>query len=51
MEDWDEAAVVIAESEREADPGAGAEAQQKDEPDTEHGDLPVEEGPWPGLLE
>jgi hypothetical protein len=25
--------------------------EQIDEPDTEHEDLPVEEEPWPGLLE
>jgi hypothetical protein len=51
MEDWGEAPVVIAEGEREADPGIGAGAEQIDEPDAEHEDLPVEEEPWPGLLE
>jgi hypothetical protein len=53
MEDWGEAPVAIVEGEREADPGAGAGAgvKQIDEPDTDHEDLPVEEEPWPGLLE
>jgi hypothetical protein len=51
MEDWGQAPVAIAEDEREADPGIGARAEQIDEPDTEHKDLPVEEDPWPGLLE
>jgi hypothetical protein len=51
MEDWGEAPVAIAEGERESDPGVGAGAEQIDEPDTEHGDFPVEEEPWPGLLE
>jgi hypothetical protein len=51
MEDWGEAPVVIVEGEREADPGVGTGAEQIDEPDTEHEDLPVEEEPWPGLLE
>jgi hypothetical protein len=51
MEDWGEAPVVIAEGEREADPGVGAGTEQIDESDTEHEDLPVEEEPWPGLLE
>jgi hypothetical protein len=51
MEEWGEAPVVIAEGEREADPGAGAEAEQIDKPDTEHEDLLVDEEPWPGLLE
>jgi hypothetical protein len=51
MEDWGEAPVAIAEGERKTDPGAGAGAEQIDEPDPEHEDLPVEEEPWPGLLE
>jgi hypothetical protein len=51
MKDWDEAPLAIAEGEREADPGAGAGAEQVDEPDAEHEDLPVGEEPWPGLLE
>jgi hypothetical protein len=51
MEDWGEAPVAIAEGEREADPDVGAGAEQMDEPDTDHEDLPVEEEPWPGLLE
>jgi hypothetical protein len=51
MRYYGEAPVAIAEGEREADPGVGAEAEQIDEPDTEHEDLPVEENPWPGLLE
>jgi hypothetical protein len=51
MEDWCEAPVAIAEGEREADPGVGAGAEQIDEPDMEHEDLPVKEEPWPGILE
>jgi hypothetical protein len=51
MEDWGEAPVAIAEGEPEADPGVGAGAEQIDEPDTEHEDLPLEEEPWPGPLE
>jgi hypothetical protein len=51
MEDWGDAPVAIVEGEREADLDAGAEAEQIDEPDTEHEDLPVEDEPWPGLLE
>jgi hypothetical protein len=51
MEDWYEAPVAIPDGEREADPGAGAGAEQIDEPDTEHDDLTIEEEPWPGLLE
>jgi hypothetical protein len=46
-----EAPVAFAEGEREADLGAGAGAEQIDEPYTEHEDLPVEEEPWPDLLE
>jgi hypothetical protein len=41
----------MAEGEREVDPGVGAGAEQIDEPDMEHEYLPVEEEPWPGLLE
>jgi hypothetical protein len=51
MEDWGETPVAVAEGEREADHGAGAGAEQINEPDREHEDLPVEEEPWPGLLE
>jgi hypothetical protein len=51
MEDWDDGPVVMADGEREIDPGAGAVAEQIDESDAEHEDLPVEEDPWPGLLE
>jgi hypothetical protein len=50
MEEWGEAPVAIAKGEREVDRGIGAEAEQIDEPDTEHEDLLVEEEPWPGLL-
>jgi hypothetical protein len=51
MEDRGEAPIAIAEGERETDSGVGAWAEQIDEPDTEHEDLPVEENPWPGLFE
>jgi hypothetical protein len=51
MEDLGEAPVAIAEGEGEVDPGVGAGAEQMDEPDMEHDDLPVEDEPWPGLLE
>jgi hypothetical protein len=44
MEDWGEARVSIPKAQREADRGAGAGAGQIYEPDTEHEDLPVEEG-------
>jgi hypothetical protein len=51
MVDWGEAPVAIAEGEREADPGVGPGAEQIDEPDMKHEDLPVEEEPCPGLFE
>jgi hypothetical protein len=51
MVDWGETPVAMVEGEREVDPGAGAGVEQIDEPDTEHENLPVEEEPWPGLLE
>jgi hypothetical protein len=43
--DWGEVPIAIAEGEREANPGVGAGAEQRDEPDTEHEDLLVEEEP------
>jgi hypothetical protein len=51
MIDWGEAPVMIPDDERKADPGVGAGAEQIEELDTEHEDLPVEEEPWPGLFE
>jgi hypothetical protein len=41
----------MPKGEHEADPGARAGAQQMDEPDREHEDLPVEEEQWSGLFE
>jgi hypothetical protein len=51
MIDWCRAPVAIPEGEREIDPNVGASVESIDEPDAEHEDLPVEEEPWPGLLE